>query len=143
MLFIPEYLMSTSYTRVASCYSDQSKFSTNTGNLFLRNIHNESYVAVYEKVKYHSLSFSRCISLSFPVFLFLSHPQSLSLSVCLSLSLSDYVKSKIFLSVCSFWCLLALAFWNIPLENDDLAQSLSVNTVCKVNWYRGFDPILN
>jgi hypothetical protein len=35
--------------RVASCYSDQSKFSTNTGNLFLRNIHNESYVAVYEK----------------------------------------------------------------------------------------------
>jgi len=35
--------------RVASCYSDQSKFSTNTGNLFLRNLHNESYVAVYEK----------------------------------------------------------------------------------------------
>jgi len=35
--------------RVASCYSEQSKFSTNTGNLFLRNLHNESYVAVYEK----------------------------------------------------------------------------------------------
>eukprot|EP00088_Acartia_fossae_P063980 TRINITY_DN7845_c0_g2_i1.p1 TRINITY_DN7845_c0_g2~~TRINITY_DN7845_c0_g2_i1.p1 ORF type:complete len:396 (+),score=83.35 TRINITY_DN7845_c0_g2_i1:51-1238(+) len=35
--------------RVASCYSDQSKFSTNTGSLFLRNLHNESYVAVYEK----------------------------------------------------------------------------------------------
>ncbi|XP_023336502.1 uncharacterized protein LOC111707592 isoform X2 [Eurytemora carolleeae] len=35
--------------RVASSYSDQSKFSTNTGNLFLRNIHNESYVAIYEK----------------------------------------------------------------------------------------------
>jgi len=35
--------------RVASCYSDQSKFSTNTGNLYLRNVHNESYVAVYEQ----------------------------------------------------------------------------------------------
>jgi len=35
--------------RVASSYSEQSKFSTNTGSLFLRNIHNESYVAVYEK----------------------------------------------------------------------------------------------
>lgn len=35
--------------RVASCYSDQSKFSTNTGNLYLRNVHNESYVAVYEE----------------------------------------------------------------------------------------------
>jgi len=35
--------------RVASSYSDQSKFSTNTGSLFLRNVHNESYVAVYEK----------------------------------------------------------------------------------------------
>jgi len=35
--------------RVASSYSDQSKFSTNSGNLYLRNIHNESYVAVYEQ----------------------------------------------------------------------------------------------
>jgi len=34
---------------VASCYSEQSKFSTNRGNLALRNIHNESYVAVYEE----------------------------------------------------------------------------------------------
>ena len=25
----------------------------------------------------------------------------------------------------------------------DLAQCFSVNTVCKVNWYRGFDPSLN
>ena len=25
----------------------------------------------------------------------------------------------------------------------DLAQSFSVNTVCKVNWYRGFDPSIN
>jgi len=35
--------------KVASCYAEQSKFSTNRGNLFLRNIHNESYVAVYEE----------------------------------------------------------------------------------------------
>jgi hypothetical protein len=34
---------------VASSYSEQSKFSTNRGNLYLRNIHNESYVAVYEE----------------------------------------------------------------------------------------------
>lgn len=33
---------------VASCYSDQSKFSTMSGSLNLRNLHNESYVAVYE-----------------------------------------------------------------------------------------------
>jgi len=39
----------TGNIRVASSYSEQSKFSTNTGSLFLRNIHNESYVAVYEK----------------------------------------------------------------------------------------------
>lgn len=32
---------------VSSCYSDQSKFSTQTGTLQLRNVHNESYVAVY------------------------------------------------------------------------------------------------
>ena len=34
---------------VSSCYSDQSKFSTQTGNLDLRNVHNDSYVAVYEE----------------------------------------------------------------------------------------------
>jgi hypothetical protein len=34
--------------RVAASYADQSKFSTNKGNINLRNIHNESYVAVYE-----------------------------------------------------------------------------------------------
>jgi len=36
---------------VASCYSDQSKFSTRFGNMNLRNVHNESYVAVYEEGK--------------------------------------------------------------------------------------------
>lgn len=36
---------------VASCYSDQSKFSTRWGNMNLRNVHNESYVAVYEEGK--------------------------------------------------------------------------------------------
>ena len=32
---------------VASCYSDQSKFSTQTGDMDLKNVHNDSYVAVY------------------------------------------------------------------------------------------------
>jgi len=36
---------------VASCYSDQSKFSTRWGNMNLKNVHNESYVAVYEEGK--------------------------------------------------------------------------------------------
>jgi len=36
---------------IASCYSDQSKFSTRSGNMKLRNLHNESYVAVYEQGK--------------------------------------------------------------------------------------------
>jgi len=36
---------------LASCYSDQSKFSTRWGNMRLRNLHNESYVAVYEQGK--------------------------------------------------------------------------------------------
>jgi len=36
---------------IASCYSDQSKFSTRWGNMTLRNLHNESYVAVYEQGK--------------------------------------------------------------------------------------------
>jgi len=35
--------------RVASSYSDQAKFSTNKGSMNLRNIHNESYVAIYEE----------------------------------------------------------------------------------------------
>jgi len=35
--------------RVASSYSDQAKFSTNKGSMNLRNIHNESYIAVYEE----------------------------------------------------------------------------------------------
>ena len=34
---------------VASSYSDQAKFSTNKGSMNLRNIHNESYIAVYEE----------------------------------------------------------------------------------------------
>jgi len=37
--------------KIASCYSDQSKFSTRWGNMVLRNLHNESYVAVYEEGK--------------------------------------------------------------------------------------------
>ena len=37
--------------KIASCYSDQSKFSTRWGNMVLRNLHNESYVAVYEQGK--------------------------------------------------------------------------------------------
>jgi hypothetical protein len=45
--------------RVASSYSEQSKFSTNRGSLFLRNIHNESYVAIYEEVK--NACFYNCI----------------------------------------------------------------------------------
>ena len=36
---------------VASCYSDQSKFSTQTGDLDLKNVHNDSYVAVYTDSK--------------------------------------------------------------------------------------------
>ena len=32
---------------VASCYSDQSKFSTQSGDMDLKNVHNDSYVAVY------------------------------------------------------------------------------------------------
>jgi len=32
---------------IASCYSEQSKFSTMTGRMNLRNIHNESFVAGY------------------------------------------------------------------------------------------------
>lgn len=35
--------------RVASSYSDQAKFSTSKGCMNLRNIHNESYVAVYDE----------------------------------------------------------------------------------------------
>ena len=34
--------------RIASSYSDQSKFVTNKGKINLRNLHNESYVASYE-----------------------------------------------------------------------------------------------
>ncbi len=34
--------------RVASSYAEHAKFSTNTGSMHLRNLHNESYVAVYE-----------------------------------------------------------------------------------------------
>jgi len=34
--------------RVASSYADQSKFVSNRGNINLRNIHNESYIASYE-----------------------------------------------------------------------------------------------
>lgn len=34
--------------RVAASYADQSKFTTNRGSIRLRNVHNESYVAVYE-----------------------------------------------------------------------------------------------
>ena len=34
---------------VASSYSDQAKFSSNKGSMNLRNIHNESYVAIYEE----------------------------------------------------------------------------------------------
>jgi len=37
--------------KIASCYSEQSKFSTRWGNMHLRNLHNESYVAVYEQGK--------------------------------------------------------------------------------------------
>ncbi|XP_040579777.1 protein FAM185A [Lepeophtheirus salmonis] len=34
---------------VAACYSETSKFSTNYGSMNLRNIHNESYIAVYNQ----------------------------------------------------------------------------------------------
>lgn len=34
---------------IASCYSEQSKFTTQTGNMVLKNLHNESYIAVYEE----------------------------------------------------------------------------------------------
>ena len=36
---------------VASCYSDQSKFSTQSGDMDLKNVHNDSYVAVYTDSK--------------------------------------------------------------------------------------------
>jgi DUF4097 and DUF4098 domain-containing protein YvlB len=35
--------------RLASCYSDTSKFSTNCGSMNLRNLHNEAYIAIYEQ----------------------------------------------------------------------------------------------
>jgi len=35
--------------RIASSYCDQAKFCTNRGNMHLRNIHNESYIAIYEQ----------------------------------------------------------------------------------------------
>eukprot|EP00096_Caligus_rogercresseyi_P010476 TRINITY_DN3829_c0_g1_i1.p1 TRINITY_DN3829_c0_g1~~TRINITY_DN3829_c0_g1_i1.p1 ORF type:complete len:384 (+),score=121.47 TRINITY_DN3829_c0_g1_i1:276-1427(+) len=35
--------------RVAACYSETSKFSTNYGSMNLRNIHNESYIAIYQE----------------------------------------------------------------------------------------------
>lgn len=35
--------------RVASSYADESKFSSNTGSMNLRNLHNESFIAVYEQ----------------------------------------------------------------------------------------------
>ena len=35
--------------RVASSYADQSKFTSNTGSMNLRNLHNENYIAVYER----------------------------------------------------------------------------------------------
>jgi len=34
---------------VGSCYAESSKFVTNSGSMQLRNVHNESYVAIYEK----------------------------------------------------------------------------------------------
>ena len=36
---------------VSSCYSDQSKFSTQSGDMDLKNVHNDSYVAVYTDSK--------------------------------------------------------------------------------------------
>ena len=35
--------------RVASSYADESKFSSNTGSMNLRNLHNENFIAVYEQ----------------------------------------------------------------------------------------------
>lgn len=35
--------------RVASCYSDTSKFCTNKGSMNLRNIHNVTYIGVYDQ----------------------------------------------------------------------------------------------
>lgn len=35
--------------RVASSYAEQAKFSTNTGSMNLRNLHNESYIVVYDQ----------------------------------------------------------------------------------------------
>ena len=36
---------------ISSCYSDESKISTRTGNLDLRNVHNASFVAVHEEAE--------------------------------------------------------------------------------------------
>jgi len=43
--------------RVASSYCDQAKFCTNRGNMHLRNVHNESYIAIYEQgdLKIHGI----------------------------------------------------------------------------------------
>jgi len=43
--------------RIASSYCEQAKFSTNRGSMHLRNIHNESYIAIYEQgdLKVHGI----------------------------------------------------------------------------------------
>ena len=43
--------------RVASSYCDQAKFCTNRGSMHLRNVHNESYIAIYEQgdLKIHGI----------------------------------------------------------------------------------------
>jgi len=43
--------------RIASSYCDQAKFCTNRGSMHLRNIHNESYIAIYEQgdLKVHGI----------------------------------------------------------------------------------------
>ncbi len=35
--------------RIASSYADSSSYYTNSGSLYLRNIHNDCYMSVYEK----------------------------------------------------------------------------------------------
>eukprot|EP00092_Neocalanus_flemingeri_P011322 GFUD01012201.1.p1 GENE.GFUD01012201.1~~GFUD01012201.1.p1 ORF type:complete len:417 (-),score=118.03 GFUD01012201.1:97-1347(-) len=48
--------------RVSSCYSEQSKFSTRWGDMNLKNVHNESYVAVYEQGKVTMQGVDGCIN---------------------------------------------------------------------------------
>ena len=74
------------------------------------------------------------LSLFFPLSLSLAQ----ELKYCYVRSEKDYIFVQYLISISTGYYLKHSLF-----ENVDLAQCFSVNTVCKVNWYRGFDPSLN